>query len=565
MEDNNILIMNILIVRTEVHDDSATLISQNKIYAIEFERISRIKYNCNQKLLTFAYLKNEIGKYNVKTSLDKIKKKAILYLLNCAKINSHDIDIFNGKTFNQKYRSCLAEKSSHHKNHAATAFYPSEFKEAAVLVVDVFGSTSENNPDLKETVSFWHGKDKTLNHIKTYFSPAYQFNDKISSNYNYHNSIGVFYMDLTTFCGFQVLEAGKTMGLSPYGTDKILLKLKKYIDINEKDGLVTFKRDYTKLLLNLRKDYKDFFRFQADVAFAAQKILEECILFYCNKLYDITNCKNICLAGGVALNSVANGLIIKKTPFEEIFIQPASNDAGQSLGQALNYFYEIKDNKKINLDFNNFYLGKKYKYNLVINKLKKSTKINIRTFKKFEDVCKITAKLLENNNIIAWFQGRGEFGPRALGNRSILCNPCNKEMKFELNKRVKFREWFRPFAPVVLEESVQNYFETNTLSPHMLLVAPVKNKKIPSVTHIDNSARLQSVNIKQNRRLYLIIKQFFKNTGVPVLLNTSFNIKGEPIVETPIDAIKTFLNSNIDILVLGNNIISKKTDIHYKE
>ncbi|MBS1266313.1 MAG: hypothetical protein MAG795_00280 [Candidatus Woesearchaeota archaeon] len=550
--------MNVLALVTITHDGSATLISQNKVYAVEIERISRIKYNCDQNRLTYAYTTNQLGKLNIKSKPDGIKDKIISYLLDCANIDFSDINIGRDEILNKTKESFLTEKYTHHKNHAASAFYPSEFKQAAILVIDVFGSVKENDCDMRETVSFWFGKQRKIQNIETFYSPAYQFNNKISPNYEYHNSLGVFYMDLTLHCGFKVLEGGKTMGLSAYGTDKILKRLKKYIKVNKKDGKIKFKREYNKFLSHIKESYKDQFNFKADVAFAAQKILEECVLFYCNRLFEITKCKKICLAGGVALNSVANGLIVKKTEFEEIFIQPASKDSGQSLGKALNYFYEKKSNHLVDLDYNNFCLGKEYNYTSQINQLKNSNLVNVKTIPNLEKLVKITAELLKKDKIIAWFQGRSEFGPRALGNRSILCNPCSKAMVKKLNNNIKFREWFRPFAPVVLEEFVQEYFEIKTASPHMLLVAPVKNKKIPAVTHVDNTSRIQTVNIKQNKKLSMLIKQFYEITNIPVLLNTSFNIKGEPIVETPQDAVRTFLDSKIDFLILGNNIISKK-------
>lgn len=564
--------MNVLSVRIGwgYHDDSAVLICNKKVYAIECERLSRIKHNCDQDLATYAYLNNLAEKIIVekdyaylnnqgrkiiyKAGINKITKDSVAYLLRAAKIKISEIDLFLGINIPSKVSDGGIKEHAHHKDHAATAFFPSPFKQAAVLVIDVFGASSVKKKYLRETVSFWIGKNRKLKNIITYFSPASQIYNGIYHFYSYHNSIGVFYTDLTIICGFGVYEGQKTMGLSSYGSDRILKQLRQFINIDKFSGVITFRREYIKFLEGMKRS--DDFQFKADVAFAAQRILEEAVLFYCNKLYSLTHCENICLAGGLALNSVANGLIIRKTPFKRIFVQPASNDAGLSLGRALNAFYQFQRNRKTDLNFNNYCLGKEYRCRGMDSKLGSFPGINFKKYHFKNELYTAVAELLIQKKIIGWFQGRSEFGPRALGNRSIFCSASDKKMQDILN-RVKFREWFRPFAPVVLEEYASEYFDINFPSPHMLIVASVKSKKIPAVTHIDGSARLQTVNIEQNKELYSLIKEYYKKSGIPVLLNTSFNIKGEPIVETPEQAIESFLKSDLDYLVLDNYLIYK--------
>lgn len=547
--------MNVLSIFTGAHDCSGTLIKNNKVYAIEFERVSRLKYSCDQDLLTECYLKNKIGKVVVDDNQLDTALKVIKYLLSSANLSIANVEYCVGdiKLRHVKY---VNTSTSHHEKHASSVFYPSKFKRSAILIIDVFGDKSPDNADLLETVSFWTGKGKSIKNLRTIYSPAYQFNEGINDKYDYHNSIGVFYMDLTIICGFKVLEAGKTMGLSPYGTDKYLKELKSFI--TRKGDTFKFSRKYLEFLKKEKKKRKNSFEFKADVAYVAQKILEEVVIFYCNHLYKLTKCDNLCFAGGIALNSVANGLILDRSPFKNLFILPCSNDAGESLGNALHLFYKNKKNKNVELDHNWFYLGKKYSDDEVYNLIESNESVDFVRYKNFNELCNKVSNLLANGKIIGWYQGRSELGPRALGNRSILCDPRFKKMKDVLNKKIKFREWFRPFAPAVLEEKVYDYFGWNKPSPYMLIVRNVKSKNIKAVTHIDSSARLQTVNKYQNQRFYSLLKAFYKLTNIPVLLNTSFNIKGEPIVETPTDALRTFTNSKMDYLIINNFLVSKK-------
>lgn len=555
--------MNILTLQLGFHDDSATLISDNRIYAVELERLSRLKHNCRQDKLTQSYTANRLGRVHVKDEdVGAVIRKVLDYLLGAAGITSGDLDVFYNNRphlgFNLPTGTKFVTLGSHHEQHAASAFYPSGFTEAAVLVIDVFGSLSWDNPHLKETVSFWHGREGKIRNIETRYSPSYQFNELLLTKYDHHTSPGVFYMDLTILCGFGVLEAGKTMGLSPYGSDRLLGELEKFVRFDGNTGEIMFDLAYMPFLQEMKAHADDEFGFMADTAFAAQKILERSVLFYCDRLYRMTGCGNICLAGGVALNSAANGLILTSTPFEKIFIQPCAKDSGCSLGTALNIFYYFDGNRDKTLDYNNFYLGCEYDLSTVEDLITSGNGLHYRRYADFTELCAHVSEFLAEGKIIGWFQGRSEFGPRALGNRSILASPLNEKMKDILNSRIKFREWFRPFAPVVLEEDLGEYFDFSHHSPHMLIVAPVRSREIPAVTHVDGSARIQTVNRPQNDRLYSLLQAWKAKTGVPVLLNTSFNVRGEPIVETPEEALDTLVRSDLDYLVIGNLIIDKK-------
>lgn len=287
-----------------------------------------------------------------------------------------------------------------------------------------------------------------------------------------------------------------------------------------------------------------------ELAYWTQANLEKVMIDYASHLYSVTRSKNLCIAGGVGLNSVANKKILDQTPFENIFIQPASGDSGLALGAALWASHQIKKNP-ISWRMDNAYLGRDYTEREILDAILKSS----RKYEKLENPEKTAAKLLAEEKIIGWFQGKSEYGPRALGNRSILCSPIPPNMKDKLNAQVKHRESFRPFAPACLEEAASEYFELDCPSPFMLLVAQVKKNNIPAITHVDNTARVQTVSADQNPKFYSLIKEFQKLTGVPVVLNTSFNDSGEPIVETPEDAIRTAKSTNLDALIIGNYLI----------
>ena len=287
-----------------------------------------------------------------------------------------------------------------------------------------------------------------------------------------------------------------------------------------------------------------------ELAYWAQSYLEDVMIDYAMHLHSVTKSKNLCIAGGVGLNSVANKKILDKTPFENIFIQPASGDSGLALGAALWASHQIKKNP-IKWRMANAYLGRDYSEKEILDAISGSG----CKYQKIQHPQEIAAKLLADEKIIGWFQGKSEYGPRALGNRSILCSPIPPEMKDKLNMQVKHRESFRPFAPACLAEAANEYFELDCPSPFMLLIARVKKDNVPAITHVDGTARVQTVNPDQNLKFYSLIKEFQKLTGVPVVLNTSFNDSGEPIVETPQDAVRTFKSTNLDALMIGDYLL----------
>ena len=466
--------------------------------------------------------------------------------------------------------------SEHHYSHAASAFFPSPFKEAIVLTLDGVGEWATT------TVSI--GKENNLEIIKEIHFP---------------HSLGLLYSAFTYYTGFKVNSGEyKLMGLAPYGEPiyKELI-LKELIDVKD-DGSFRLNMKYfnyaTGLTMTNNKFAKLFgqkvrqaesellTQFHMDIAASIQAVTEEVVLKLTRDLSKEYNIRNLCMAGGVALNCVANGKILKDKVFENIWIQPAAGDAGGSLGAALAYWYkELKKPRTIdeNDSMSGSYLGPKYNNEIIENKLKDLKGV----FKKFSDLdlIKEVAAQLNNQKTIGWFQGRMEFGPRALGGRSILADPRSEKMQKVLNLKVKFRESFRPFAPSVLREEVKNWFDLDCDSPYMLLVSEVKkslqipmndNQKnlfgidklnikrsnIPAVTHVDYTARVQTVHEETNKRYYDLIKEFNNLTSCPVLVNTSFNIRGEPIVNTIEDAFKCFMGTDLDLLVCENFILYKE-------
>ena len=465
--------------------------------------------------------------------------------------------------------------SEHHYSHAASAFYPSPFEDAVILTLDGVGEWA--------TTTVGIGKGSTLKIIKEIHFP---------------HSIGLLYSAFTYYIGFKVNSGEyKVMGLAPYGKSKYKQTiLKELIDLKE-DGSFRLNMKYfnyatgltmtNKRFSNLfghpvRNPKKDLLtEFHMDIAASIQAATEEIVLRLTGSIAKEYGIKNLCLAGGVALNCVANGKILKNKTFENIWIQPAAGDAGGSLGAALAFWYkELKHPRKIqNKDqMKGSYLGPSFS-DYEIEKKLKSLK---GKFKKLsvDNLIETVAKELSKGKTVGWFQGRMEFGPRALGGRSIIADPRSEKMQKELNLKVKFRESFRPFAPSVLREDVSKWFEIDCDSPYMLLVAEVKkeiqipmskdNEKlfgieklnikrssVPAVTHVDYSARIQTVHKDTNPRYHSLISKFKEFTGCSVLVNTSFNVRGEPIVCSVEDAFNCFMGTNLDILVCENFILYK--------
>lgn len=474
--------------------------------------------------------------------------------------------------------------SEHHLSHAASAFFPSPFDDAAILTIDGVGESA--------TSLIGHGKGNSV---------------RVLRELRFPHSVGLFYSAFTYYCGFRVNSGEyKLMGLAPYG-DPVSERTQRYeklirenlVNINE-DGSIQLNMKYfeyaTGLKMINRKKWENLFGLKVkdsdteytqeymDMALAVQRVTEDIIMKMVQTAKQLTGSKNLVLAGGVALNSVANGKVLESGLFEGIWVQPASGDAGGSLGAALAYYYiGLSGKRKINPD--NFdemkgsYLGPEYSDEEILAMLK-SQGAKYHKYEDFTELAEYTAKLLDDGNVVGWFQGRMEFGPRALGNRSILGDARRPEMQKKLNLKIKYREGFRPFAPSVLEEDIKDYFNIDIPSPYMLFVIPVAEKRrnsipedyferplydrlyhersdIPAVTHIDYSARIQSVSKKTNYRYWTVLNEFKKLTGYGVFVNTSFNVRGEPIVATPFDAFSCFMRTEMDFLVLGNFLINK--------
>jgi len=474
--------------------------------------------------------------------------------------------------------------SEHHLSHAASAFYPSAFEEAAILTIDGVGEWC--------TASIGLGKKGQISILKEMEFP---------------HSVGLLYSAFTYYLGFTVNSGEyKLMGLAPYGnpnsenTIRFIALIKENIVDIKQDGSIWLDQSYFNYATGLRmtKDKKwekllglkrreaetELEQIHCDLAIAIQKVTEEIVIKMAVEAKRITNADYLCLAGGVALNCVANGKLLEKNIFKDIYIQPAAGDAGGALGAALaiNYMY-FKSDRLIDYTYDGMkgtYLGPDFS-DKEIQSMNKKVKAVFNNHESFSNLSKFIASKLSDGNIVGWFQGRMEFGPRSLGNRSILGDARIPEMQKKLNLKIKYREGFRPFAPSVLAEKYKEYFDLETKSPYMLVVAPVKEKrrkKLPdtfhelplmeklyversdlqSITHLDFSARIQTVHNETNPRYWELINTFREQTGFGLVVNTSFNVRGEPIVCTPYDAYRCFMSTDMDYLVINNFVYSKK-------
>ncbi len=492
---------------------------------------------------------------------EKLFQKNYLY----KKLKSHDSNYNSDKNI---------FFSDHHLSHASSAFFPSPFKEAVVLTADGVGEWA--------TTTVAVGKDNDL---------------KIKKEIHFPHSLGLLYSAFTYYTGFKVNSGEyKLMGLAPYGNPLYVDKVKQLVDIKP-DGTFRINQKYfnyaTGLTMTNIKFHKLFGRnprnpkrekitqFHMDIAASIQKVTEEIMIKLSRSIREEYNIKNLCLAGGVALNCVANGKILNEKIFDNVWIQPAAGDAGGSLGAALALWYLENGNiRNINNSdmMKGSYLGNEYSQVEIESELKQIG-ANYETFD-YESILNKTSDYLMKDKAIGWFQGRMEFGPRALGGRSILADPRSDSMQKNLNLKVKYRESFRPFAPSILEEDLSKWFDINVESPYMLLVANlnsekkvemtdeqknlfgieklnIKRSEIPAVTHVDYTARIQTVNKERNRIYYDLINKFKEKSGCPILVNTSFNVRGEPIVNTPRDAFNCFMGTDLDYLVIGNCILDK--------
>ena len=441
----------------------------------------------------------------------------------------------------------------HHMSHAAYAFYTSEFDESAILTIDGVGEWT--------TASFGIAKNNKI---------------QLTNDIRWPHSLGLFYSAFTYFLGFKVNEGEyKLMGLSSYGKPKYYDLIKENLIDVKNDGSIHlnmkyFAFTYDKVMTNEnfaqlfgippRKEGEKTEQIHYDIGASAQKVLEDVMLKMVNHIYLKTKMKNLCMSGGVALNGVANYQILKNGPFDNVHIPPSPGDGGSAVGCA-QYLYFVHNNKKRIIENNhskliqeNVYVGPSYNDEDII-KFLDSNNIKYEKFEK-QSLLKKTAQLISTGNIVGWYQGKMEWGPRALGNRSILADPRNASMKDILNEKIKHRESFRPFAPSVLEEYASDFFDIDIPSPYMLMVAKVKKPEIiPAVTHVDGTSRLQTVSNDANPLYYDLINEFYKITGVPVIINTSMNVMGEPIVNTPEQAFQMIVKTDMDCLVMGNNLI----------
>ena len=420
----------------------------------------------------------------------------------------------------------------HHIAHAASAFFPSPFSHAAVLTIDGRGE--------KTTTSYYLGEDKNLEKISEVQVP---------------HSLGLLYESVTSYLGFlHSSDEYKVMALASYGKPVYLNEFRSMIHVGENGKYTISDLKLEERFGKARKREEPFLQHHFDIAYSLQKILEETVIQLANWFQKETGEENLCMAGGVALNCVCNSVIRDYSNFTNIWVQPASGDAGTALGAAL-WVQEQSQQESSSVVMDHCYWGPEYSDEEVESFLK-WTKV---PYRKLADVAKETAEILAQDKIIGWFQGRMEFGPRALGARSILASPINAEMQVRLNE-IKDREDFRPVAPVVLEEDAAEWFENAQQSPFMLFVYCVRSDKadkIPAVRHVDGTARIQTVNEKQHPLYYALLKEFKKITGVPVLVNTSFNTRGEPIVCSPRDAVECFWTSPFDALIINSFILEK--------
>lgn len=565
--------MYILGLNCHMHNASAALIKDGKLLAaVEEERLNRKKFYGGFPEKAIRYCLQEAGisindiehvGFYYKPWLG-VEKRALIMLctLHHRIIQSTKQEEVSGGGFSdwllmrktpQMLKEVFGYKNrfhflDHHLCHAASTFFLSPYEEAAILSVDLAGEIN--------TTFFGAGRDNKIRHI---------------SEVEYPHSLGIFYAAITQYLGFQYnADEYKVMGLASYGKPDFYEDIRKLITVHS-NGQFRLDLDYFVHHWGTRLKYSPKFtqlfgparqpdedplqeRF-ANIAASVQKVLNDVMLKLTDYLYQKTRLKRLCLAGGVALNCATNGILLKEGPFDEIYVQPAANDAGTSLGGAFYIYHSLLD-KPRSFIMDNAYFGPSFSD----EECKQAIESLKFPYKEMNNVAKETAQLLAQEKVIGWFQGRMEWGPRALGCRSILADPRKEEMKEIVNVKIKFREPFRPFAPSVLEEECSNYFDLKSPSPFMLFICKVQPEKksiIPAVVHVDDTCRVQTVSQKINPLYWQLIKEFQGLTGVPVIMNTSFNVKTEPIVCTPENAINCFLNTEMDYLVLNRFLLNK--------
>ena len=577
------------------HDSSAVLLKNSEIIAaVQEERFTRIKFDNRFPKQSIKQCL-EIGKIDIE-NIDiiafyedpNIKWDRIFY-------NFLHYEKFNFKNF-KKLKNFLDKKFyveaiikqiylknfkgkiifvNHHLSHASSSFYPSPFEKACVVTIDAIGEWSSTSIGIGD-------KNKIIN----------------LKEQKYPHSLGFLYSAFTEYLGFKVdCDEYKVMGLAPYGKPKYIEKIKKNLIYINEDGSFELNTHYFNFIKKnnmINKNFENLFGFSKkdkkeslethhyDLAASIQKVLEEIFIKIVKYAIQITKENKVTLAGGVALNCVANGRLLNEKIVKDLWVQPAAGDAGGALGAALFVYYHHLNNKRenrINDTQKDSLLGPEFSNDEIKLTLER-LHFKYRFVDNFDDICDFAVDEIKNGKVIGFFQNRMEFGPRALGSRSIIADPRNKNMQKILNLKIKFRESFRPFAPIVLTKYVNEWFENVDKSPYMLVTTKVKKEKlralnndekekqglellsvvrseIPAITHVDNSARIQTVDEESSKRIYLLLKKFYEKTGCPILINTSFNIMNEPIVCTPADALNCYTKTNLDILIIGNYILNK--------
>ncbi len=601
----------ILGVSSFYHDSAAALIEDGKIIAAaQEERFTRIKHDERFPVNAIKYVLNE-GNITIDMlsyivfyekpfiKFERLLETYVAYAPHGFKNFSTSMPIWIKDKLFQK-RNIISELkqlsdkkinwgnkilfSEHHLSHAASAFYASPFDEAAILTMDGVGEWT--------TTSFALGSGNKI---------------VIEKEIHFPHSLGLLYSAFTYYTGFKVNSGEyKVMGLAPYGESKYLKKIKDNLIDIKNDGSFRLNMSFFNYCTGLtmtnnkfnnlfggppRKPESKLTQKEMDLAASIQKITEEIVIKLAKNIAKETSQNNLCLAGGVALNCVANGALVKEKIFDNIWIQPASGDAGGALGAALGVYYNMLGKPRYKSKGKDLMQGSYLGPNFKRNEIKKTLNLISANFEEYNDneIINRTAKFLSEGKTIGWMNGRMEFGPRALGARSIIADPRSPDIQKLLNLKIKFRESFRPFAPSVLKEDLQDWFDINIDSPYMLLVANIKDDKkremnknenqlfgidklniprseIPAVTHVDYSARIQTVDSEDNPKYYALIKSFKELTGCSVIINTSFNIRGEPIICNPLDAFKCFMGTELDILVIENFILEKdKQNMSLKE
>jgi carbamoyltransferase len=554
--------LNIIGISALYHDSACCLLQDGVLKAAaQEERFTRIKHDPSIPYKAFMYCLEEAG--IAMTDVDCVAyyenpEKKLARQIWSGYYNTSDelTRKLNPHRPEKEIREILGYEGAlqiydHHQSHAASAFYYSGFESAAILTVDGVGEWA--------TTTYGIGKGRKLD---------------LFDEVHFPNSIGLLYSTITNYLGFEVNEGEyKVMGLAPYGKPLYKDKLWKLIEM-DKQGQFHLVMKYFDFLKG-EKMYSDHLvelfgikardaeskmeQYHADIARSLQAVLEEILLEKAQYLYNETQQENLCMAGGVALNCVANGAILKKGPFKRLFVQPASNDAGCALGAAALAHVSLTGTRPQNERLSHVYLGPSYSKDEIADALDGTGFVTHDYRGDSEALLQNVAQRLADKKVIGWFHGRMEFGPRSLGARSILADPRDPEMRDRINAMVKKREGFRPFAPAVLEEKAYEHFDMDHPSPFMLETWQVKSAlDLPAITHVDGSARIQTVSKETNERFARLLKYFDDITGCPILLNTSFNVRGEPIVCTPEDAIRCFATTDIDCLVLEDFIITRE-------